>query len=404
MFMSENLKRREQAAQGTTDFLKSQLEEAKRNLDSLDSKLAEFKTKYIGQLPGQEQNNMTVLNSLNSRLEATTQYLTRAQQDKTFIDSMLQQQVATWEANQAALAAAQAEKNDKAVDATDRLASNPNSLEKMEEQYTAMQNAMITLQTRYTTDYPDVVKLRHDMDVLAKRIENAKALKDKPVDPKAVAAAVTKQRANEPQEIQKLRYQATAFDSNIKEKTAEQENLKKQIAMYEARIQLSPKVEEEYKALTRDYNIAYQSYNDLLAKQTQSEMATNLERRQEGEQFRVMDPANLPERPSFPDRRLFAGGGIAVGVGVGFMIALLLEMRDKSIRTERDVEFYLELPVLVMLPRIGDGGAEEVAARRATGGGAAKLKFWKRKKADATGRPASEGPQSLQPAEAEVHV
>jgi len=84
-------------------------------------------------------------------------------------------------------------------------------------------------------------------------------------------------------------------------------------------------------------------------------MATDLERRQQGEQFRVMDAANLPERPSYPDRRIFAGGGLAGGLALGLGIALLLEMRDKSLRSEQDVEFFLQLPTLAMVPVVGTG-------------------------------------------------
>src|SRR5207248_2876019 len=91
MFISENLKQREQRAQGTTDFLKSQLEEAKRNLDQLDAKVREFRTKYIGQMPGNEQANMAMLQGQTARLDAVNQALTRAQQDKAYAETMLSQ-------------------------------------------------------------------------------------------------------------------------------------------------------------------------------------------------------------------------------------------------------------------------------------------------------------------------
>lgn len=112
-------------------------------------------------------------------------------------------------------------------------------------------------------------------------------------------------------------------------------------------------VEEQYKELTRGYQTALDSYNDLQKKRDQSQMATELERQQEGEQFRVLDPANLPDKPSFPNRPLFAASGLAGGLGLGLALAFLLEMRDTSMRTERDVEFVLRLPVLAMVPEIG---------------------------------------------------
>ena len=84
-------------------------------------------------------------------------------------------------------------------------------------------------------------------------------------------------------------------------------------------------------------------------------MAADLERQQQGEQFRIMDPADLPEKPSFPNRPLFAGAGLGLGLALGVGITLLLEYRDKSMRTEGDVEAFLHLPTLAMVPIVGTG-------------------------------------------------
>ena len=100
MMLEENLKAREQVAQGTTDFLARQVDEAKHNLDDLDSKLAVFKRQYMGQLPGDEDQNLKLLMGLNSQLDASTQALNRAQQDRTYTQSLLSQQVAAWKSSQ----------------------------------------------------------------------------------------------------------------------------------------------------------------------------------------------------------------------------------------------------------------------------------------------------------------
>jgi capsular polysaccharide biosynthesis protein len=137
---------------------------------------------------------------------------------------------------------------------------------------------------------------------------------------------------------------------------------------------LSPVIQEEFKKLTRDYQTALQFYNELLTKKNQSEMATNLERRQQGEQFRVMDPPNLPERPGFPNRPLFAAGGLGGGLFLGICIALLQEMKAKSIHSERDIEHFLKLPTLALVPSI-DGPAPQIRRvsrkRKAAAGAAA---------------------------------
>ena len=122
--------------------------------------------------------------------------------------------------------------------------------------------------------------------------------------------------------------------------------------MYRARVESSPTIEQEYKELTRDYQTALAFYNDLLSKRDQSAMANDLERHQQGEQFQVLDPANLPDKPSFPNKQLFALGGSGAGLGLGVGLVLMIELLDTSLRSSRNVEFALRLPVLAMIPTI----------------------------------------------------
>ncbi|HET8667207.1 MAG TPA: Wzz/FepE/Etk N-terminal domain-containing protein [Terriglobales bacterium] len=326
MFLSENLKAREQSAQGTNDFLAKQLDDAKRNLDEQDAKLADFQRKYIGQLPGQEQTNLNMLTTLNTQLDAATQALNRLQQDRTYAETMLNQQLAAWHSA----------KGPVVVDA--------DALQKELEQ---KQSQLVDLKARYTDDHPDVVSLQRKIDALRKSMAAKPQSATAPVVPEPPSS-------NEPKEIQQLRAQLRALDQAVADKKNEQQRVQHQIGIYQGRIQLSPVVQEEFKKVTRDYQTALQFYNDLLAKKNQSEMATDLERRQQGEQFRVMDPPNLPEKPVFPNRQLFAGGGLAGGLFLGIGLALLLEWKDKSLRNERDVLHFLKLPTLALLPSVDE--------------------------------------------------
>jgi protein tyrosine kinase modulator len=323
MFIEQSLSTRQQHSEDTTQFLGQQLADAKAQLDQQDAALAAFKSRHSGTLPDEEQTNLNLLTGLTSQLDAATQALARAQQDKSFAESVLTQQVAAWQASQSG--------------------RNPDTLE---QQLAALQTQLASLQARYTDDYPDVIKTKTDIAALRKKIaEN---------DNQAVPTESSKPQRQqaEPGEITQLRAQVHSFEQAIAEKSKEQEQIKQQIRLYQDRVQSSPVVEEQYKELTRGYQTALDSYNDLQKKRGQSEMATELERQQEGEQFRVLDPANLPEKPSFPNRPLFALGGLAGGLGLGLGLAFLLEMRDTSMRTERDVEFVLRLPVLAMVPEI----------------------------------------------------
>jgi polysaccharide chain length determinant protein (PEP-CTERM system associated) len=324
MFIEQSLSTRQQHSEDTTQFLAQQLADAKAQLDQQDKALADFKLKHSGSLPDEEQTNLNLLTGLTSQLDAATQALARAQQDKGFAESVLTQQIAAWQASQSG--------------------RNPDT---MDQELTALQTQLTSLEARYTEDYPDVIKTRNDIASLQKKIaenDNQAAATESGKPPRPVA---------EPGQITQLRAQVRSFEQVIAEKSKEQEQIKQQIRLYQDRVQSSPVVEEQYKELTRGYQTALDSYNDLQKKRDQSQMATELERQQEGEQFRVLDPANLPEKPSFPNRPLFALEGLAGGLALGFGMAFLLEMRDTSMRTERDVEFVLRLPVLAMVPEIG---------------------------------------------------
>ncbi len=326
MFIEQSLRQREQSAQGTTNFLQTQLEDSKRQLDEQDARLAQFKRRYMGALPDETETNLRLLASLNTQLAAVTQTLNRAQQDKTYTESLLAQQLAARDA---------------------LMGGGDPHPERIEEQIALMEQQLLGLQSRYTSDHPDVIKLKAELEQLRQRSrESAKAAKVEPPESIESISGI------EPPQIQQLRSRVRAYERAVETYTAEQERLEEQIRLYQARIRLSPVVEQEYKEVTRDYQTALGFYNDLLQKRNQSEMATDLERRQQGEQFRVMDPANLPEKPSYPNRPMFALAGFGGGLALGLALALILEMRDKSLRTELDVEFYLGLPTLAVVPPI----------------------------------------------------
>jgi len=324
IMLRENLNDRTQVAQNTTDFLTRQVEEDKRRLDEQDSKLADFKKRYIGQLPGDEDNNLKILMGLNSQLDANTQTLNRAQQDKAYAESMLAQQLAAWKTSQST--------------------SNPQTLE---QQLSSLQSQLVTLQSRYTEDYPEVVKTKRDIAELQRQlnqINNASA---------PTPATNDKGNLQEPPDIRQLRLQIHQLQDQITQATRAQQKIQDSIKVFQGRVALSPAVEEQYKQLTRDNETLQKLYDDDLAKKQASEKQTAMEMEQQGEQMRVLNPADLPSSPSFPNRLLFAGGGLGAGLVIGLVLAFWLEFRDTSVRTEKDVLAILELPVLSQVPWVG---------------------------------------------------
>ena len=327
LFTNENLRSREAAAEGTTDFLKTQLAAAKRSLDDQDAKLETFQTANGGRLPGEETTNTQVLQSLNTQLEAANQALARMEQDKSYQESLLAQQVA----------------------ATTPVAEDGTPITtglgtpEQQTQMLALQNQLTDLQSHYTDDYPDVVSTKR------KIAELRKEMKTEATHPKS-GGAPRVPRGGDSIGMDQLRAQIRASTVGIASKQAEQANLQGQVRQYEARISSSPLVEEQYKDLTRDYETAQKFYDDLLTKMNQSKMATDLELQQQGEQFRVMDEPNLPDAPSFPNRTLFALAGLLLGLVVGMLLSAFMEYKDTALRSEQDVWAFTRLPTLAVLP------------------------------------------------------
>lgn len=319
MFMAQNAGALEQQASRTTSFLSEQLDEAKAKLDEQDAKLARFKREYMGSLPEEEQGNLGVLMSLNSQLDATTQALSRAQQDKAFNESLLNQQEANWRATQTG--------------------QNPDN---MVDQLRTLQEQLAALEALYTPKHPDVVKKRSQIEELQKRIAEAPEMGNRP--------AAAPRTTTEPSQIQQLRASAHQQELNIADLTKRQAQIQDQIRVQQGRVQASPMVEQQLKELTRNYQSALDFYNDLLRKRDNSALAASLAHQQEGEQFRVLDPPSLPANPSFPSTPKFAGAGLAAGFALGLGILYLLMLMDQTFHTERDVEVRLKLSVLTTIP------------------------------------------------------
>jgi polysaccharide chain length determinant protein (PEP-CTERM system associated) len=357
MFMQENLQQHESMARGTEEFLNNQLQDARRALDEQDAKLAAFKRKNLGALPDDQQSNLQVLASINTRLAAVTEELNRAQQDKAYSQSLLTQQEAAWKA-------------------ADQTVSQETQSDALQDELTKMKAQLSVLQGRYTDDYPDVVKLKADIAQFEKQIADQNAPRTpsktpatpapKPAESHALArntgpaargaparGSPQSEDSTAPDSIQQLRARLRQTDTFIRSETSEQAKLQQQARAYEMRLQVTPAVEEEFKQLSMGHEQALKFYNSLLASRDQSHMSVDLESRQLGEQFRVLDSADLPQEPSFPVWWQFALGGLAGGLALGVGIATIYELRDKALRDEKDVEFYLQLPTLALVPSIG---------------------------------------------------
>lgn len=322
MFLEQNTRSREQQAAQTTSFLTQQLDEAKAKLDEQDGRLAKFKSRYLGALPDQEQTNLSLLAGMNTQLQVITQSLSRAQQEKAFNQTLLDQEIANWRSSQTG--------------------QSPVTLD---QQLAVLQGQLVELQARYTDEHPDMIKLKNQIKDLKKQIASSPNRNQNQTERQAVSAI-------EPPQIQQLRAKVRQDEVSVSDLVAQQTKIQEQIRVLQEKIQSSPAVEQQFKELTRNYQTALDFYNDLLKKRENSAMATSLEQQQGSEHFRVLDPPNFPLEPSFPKMSYFAGGGLAGGLALGLGILFLIAVSDKSMHTERDIATCLKLPVLAMVPVI----------------------------------------------------
>jgi uncharacterized protein involved in exopolysaccharide biosynthesis len=281
--------------------------------------LAQFKRQYLGSLPEEEQTNLSILTGMNTQLEAVIQALSRAQQDKAFNEAMLGQQETNWK----------------------QMTIGNQNPETQEGQLTQLEAQLSDLLARYTPEHPDVLKVKSQIEELKRKLAQEPASK-----PSTVAQAPL----HEPPQIQQLRAKIKQDDLGIAELSKRQSQIQDQIRIMQGRVQASPMVEQQFKEITRSYQTALELYNDLLKKRDSSTMATSLEHQQESETFRILDPPSLPTSPSSPNRLALIGGGMGVGLALGFGVLYLLAMMDKAMYTERDVETCLKLPVLTTVP------------------------------------------------------
>ncbi|MGO8791849.1 MAG: XrtA system polysaccharide chain length determinant [Terriglobia bacterium] len=337
LFKYENLKTREDQSTGTTNFLEDQLQLAAADLEQRESRVRDFKLRYLGQLPEQQQGNLGILSGLQMQLQNISTSLSRAREQRAYLQSLLTQ----YEELTPAVVVAQP--GGPAVDPA----------ESIRTELARLRSERLGLLARYTEKYPDVVKI--DEQIKSSEALLAAATKKAP---KAPAEGDAKENT-EPGDSAtnnatnaQLKSQLQANRIEIDNDVASQKQLEARIADYQGRLNMTPVREQELADLLRGYNLSKQNYDDLLSKKTQSELATNLERRQQGQQFRIIDPPSFPMKPTGAVRAKIRLGGLGAGLALGLVLAFLIETKDHSLRDEQELRRLFSFPLMVGLPTL----------------------------------------------------
>ncbi len=333
IFIEENLKLREVQAKGTAEFLSEELEKVYRELKHREEELKQYKTEHMGELPEQRESNLAMLQRLQEEIE-TLQENIRSAEDRKLL---LQRQIAEERSN-LSLAA------DFAGSQGGAASQAPTTLEGLRER-------LKSLRIRYTDTHPDVAivkkliaKLEKERDIqsLASDNEGAEVSMESgaPVDAGGPVNAI----------IIGLKYQMKGLEFDIKAMKEASNKVRQQTAVYQERIENTPKREQELVDLTRDYDNLRLSYESLLTRKIEAEQAAALERRQKGEQFRVIDPARIPETSFKPDVKKILAMTLLLAVGAGLGLALGREYLSKVFYDPEDVKKALNVSVLACVP------------------------------------------------------
>ena len=312
-YIEENLKARERQATGTAEFLKVQLNDAKRRLDEQEARMGELQRRYLGELPQQLQGNLATLESLNTQLRINSDNQTRL-----------------------------AERRDQIAGQLAQAKLNSGGPEPDEVRLARLQQELVTLRIKYTDLWPDIIRIKDEIERLQKDMAAPKP------KPKPVAGPPTP-------EVARLQDALGSVETELRLAKQDQTRLKQGISNYQARLDNAPKREQEYLDATRDYQGTKELYQTLSRKYDDALLAESMEQRQKGEQFRILDSALPSGTPAAPrrSRLLIASLALSLVLGAGAMV--LAELLDTSFHSSRDLRAYTTVPILVNIPRIVTG-------------------------------------------------
>jgi polysaccharide chain length determinant protein (PEP-CTERM system associated) len=304
LFIEEAAATRGAQVEGTSQFIQSQLEEARKELQLQEEAVRRYKQQHMGTLPEQLATNLAALNRIQLEQTSVGESLQAAQNRLSLLES--QPRIVS--------------------DASPGPASDP------ETEIAGLRARLDALRGRYTDEHPEVAALLARIALLEKA----------PGRRGTTGAPGNAQAAQVRLEVESLR--------------ARRADLDRKAAEYQARVEQAPRGEQELAGLTRDFQRLNENYLALLSKKLDTQMAAKLEQRWMGDHFKVLDPASLPEAPFYPNRLLFLLGGVLAGLAAGVGLAVATEMVDRSVKTIAELEAVLPYPLLVSVPHIAVAG------------------------------------------------
>lgn len=331
-FIEQNLKVREDMAMGTTTFLKNETDKIRHEIEAREKNLEIFKKEHMGMLPNQLQSNLNILSQLKRELNDLETRIQAENERAVMLQSQAQM-----------LQMAQMQSSDLIEIAPDEAGGMQS------KDITYLESQLRQLRLRYTEKHPDVVALRRRISLIQQDLtDNTNGNKASPSE----SVEDFPSQFDNPLAYQKdqIKFQLDETNRNIKSFQKRIREIKKEIQAYNNRIERIPGVELELTKLTRDYSTMQSRYQSLLQKKNAARMSEELERRQKGEQFKVLDSAIIPGKPVKPDVKRVMLIALMAGLGIGCGLAYLREITDGSFYSLEDMEAFLEAKALVSIP------------------------------------------------------
>lgn len=348
LFINQNLEVRQQQSENTTQFLAAQLDAARKDLSAQEDRIRQFKAQHVGEMPGQLQSNIQILQGLQSQLQTEEDSLNAARQQRVYLQSLADQ----YRNMQGPV---------KISDGT------PVGLPALDQQLQKLRAQLADLSSRYTDQHPDVKKTKQEIARTEKLRDQLQAsLKNSPStesgDSSSSAGSVTD--SSQATMLAPIESQLRSNQLEITNREHSIAALKEKVNDYQARLNTEPIREQQLADLTRGYDQSKANYDDLLKKKNESSMATSMELLQQGERFRVIDPPSLPQKPEFPNRLKFCGIGLGIGLALGVVVAGAFEMLDGRMYSAKEIRKLLPAEVIGEIPAIVNVSDAQLAKRK----------------------------------------
>jgi polysaccharide chain length determinant protein (PEP-CTERM system associated) len=344
MFIEETSGDRARQVQGANEFIDSQLVETKLELEKVEGSLRLIKQRYMGMLPNQLEANLSTLQRLELERQSVSDQIRAAKERRALLE------------RQRSLQAQMNEPEAQLI--PDVLTASPEpAAPGPAASLSALKDYLAKLRTRYKEQHPEVVATKRRIERLEAEVQAEAASAPAPETeadepPAPEPAPEARAAAKDDFLVNDLTAQVASADRDIENLEARLTEVQGQIGRYQTRVEKIPEVEQELQSLERDYEMISKYYSELLSRKLEAETAGAVEKKWQEEQFKILDPAQIPESADFPQPSAFLMVGTLIGFGAGLALGFFLDIMDPTVKNLREMESLLPYPVLLTLPQV----------------------------------------------------